>query len=160
MFDDITLASVVGIDISFVIEFIGCLIFSFSGSILKEIYNTNSIEGYNFDPHKVISSTMVAALASSVCKVYVLENPTWETMAFVTFTFGLLGFEIFKNLSSIEGIKKLIGDIKHIISLIEHGEKKSNDRDDRIDNRKIVNTQQVFKHKARPRIHNNNSNKD
>ena len=160
MFNNITLASVMGMDISFIIEFIGCLIFSFSGSILKEIYNTNSIRGYEFDPHKVISSTMVAALASSVCKIYVLENPTWETMAFVTFIFGLLGFEIFKNLSSINGIKRLIGDVRHIINLIESGEKKSTDNDDRFDIDNIHRQYTTTNLKPRPKVHNNNSNRE
>ena len=149
MFDNITLTSTVGIDLSVIIEFIGCLIFSFMGSILKEIYNTNSIIGYEFEPHKVISSTIVASLSSAAFKIYVLDNPSWELMAFVTFTFGLLGFELFKDLSTVDGIKRLISEFKHIMSLFVGAEKKSSGNQNHLNNSDGTNKSS----QVTPRVH-------
>lgn len=120
MLENITLTHVIGDNLFLLVEFIECLIFSFLGSLLKEIYNTNNIEGYEFEAYKVISSTIVGSLAVVAFKAYFLNDPDWTIMAFLTFTFGLLGFEIFKNLTSFEGIKHLINEISEIIGSVKN----------------------------------------
>ena len=116
MSNDIALLNVVGTYLFYFVEFVTFFIFSFIGSLLKEIYNTNSDVNHEFGAHRVISSTFVATLASMAFKAHYLDDPSWALMAFITFVFGLVGFEIFKNLSSIDGIKRMIKDFKEIMA--------------------------------------------
>ena len=113
------LSNLIGSDLYLFVEFVGCLLFSFIGSMLKEIYNTNAVCNYNFAPHRVISSTIAAGLASVFIKTHFFnEEYGWALIAFGSFTLGLLGFEIFKNLCSIEGIYKLIEQFRGLMSVL------------------------------------------
>lgn len=120
MLENITLTHVIGDNLFLLVEFIECLIFSFVGSLMKEIYNTNNIEKYEFEAYRVISSTIAASLATVAFKTYFLNDPDWTIIAFLTFTFGLLGFEIFKHLTSFEGIKRLINEFSEIIGSVKN----------------------------------------
>jgi hypothetical protein len=95
------------------------LLFAFIGSILKEIYNTNAIHGYAFGPHRVISSTIAASLSALFIKThYFSEEYGWALIAFGSFILGLLGYEIFKNLCSIEGIYHLIERFRELMGVV------------------------------------------
>ena len=86
---------------------------------MKEIYNTNSIYGYEFGPHRVISGTIASGLASLLIKThYFGEKYGWALIAFGSFVLGLLGFEIFKNLCSIDGIYNLIDKFRGLMAII------------------------------------------
>jgi hypothetical protein len=102
----------VGESLGPVIEFMGYLIFTFIGSLFKEIYNTNNKDDYEFRAHQVISSTIAASFTCVFARSMYLSEYGYGVMAFISFTLGLLGFEIFKNLSSVKGIKKLLDAIK------------------------------------------------
>ena len=107
-----------GLNLYFVMEIIGYLIFTFIGSLLKEIFNTNSVGGYMFQAHRVISSTIAASTVSVALRSMYLEDQSYAVMVFISFTLGLLGFEIFKNLCSIDGIKKLISEFTSLYGLL------------------------------------------
>lgn len=109
-----SLFSDVGANLYFVMEIIGYLIFTFIGSLLKEIFNTNSVNGYGFQAHRVISSTIASTITSSALRSLYMQEYSYPVMALVSFTLGLLGFELFKNMCSVEGIKKLVSDFNKI----------------------------------------------
>ena len=113
------LSTLIGSELFLFVEFIGCLLFAFIGSILKEIYNTNAVRGYVFGPHRVISSTIAASLTALLIKShYFTDEYGWALIAFGSFTLGLLGYEIFKNLCTIEGICHLINKFKQLMGVI------------------------------------------
>jgi hypothetical protein len=113
------LSTLIGSDLYLFVQFVGCLLFAFIGSILKEIYNTNAIHGYAFGPHRVISSTIAASLSALFIKThYFSEEYGWALIAFGSFILGLLGYEIFKNLCSIEGIYHLIERFRELMGVI------------------------------------------
>ena len=113
------LSTLIGSELFLFVEFVGCLLFAFIGSILKEIYNTNAIHGYDFGPHRVISSTLAAALTALFIKSYYFgEEYGWALIAFGSFILGLLGYEIFKNMCSIEGIYHLIDKFRELMGVI------------------------------------------
>jgi hypothetical protein len=123
------LSSLIGNELYIFVEFVGCLLFSFIGSILKEVYNCNTIYNYEFAPHRVISSTIAATLAAVFIKThYFGEEYGWALISFGFFTLGLLGFEIFKHLCSVEGIKHLISEFKDLMSFIANGESNHDDK--------------------------------
>ena len=130
---DNNLSSLIGNELYLFVEFVGCLLFSFIGSILKEVYNSNTVHNYDFAPHRVISSTIAASLTALLIKThYFGEEYGWALIAFGSFTLGLLGFEIFKNLCSIEGIKTLISqfrDLMAFIAGIDKGQVNQNNKD-------------------------------
>lgn len=118
---DLTLLTVTGDNLYIIIDFFGCLVFAFLGSLMKEVYNTNNIDGYKYAPYRVICSTIVGSIASSVFRTHYLTDVTYSENALVTFIFGLLGFEIFKDLTSIEGLKRLINKLKDITGILFGG---------------------------------------
>ena len=111
--DELSFLSDIGESLGPIIEFMGYLIFTFIGSLFKEIYNTNSKEEYEFKAHQVISSTIAASFTCVFARSMYLSEYDYGVMAFASFTLGLLGFEIFKNLSSIKGIQRLIAAIRN-----------------------------------------------
>lgn len=113
-----SLMSDIGANLYTVLELLGYLIFAFIGSFLKELYNANNVKKYRFEAHRVISSTVVASIACWSLRAHFIDDYNYAVSAFAGFTLGLLGFEIFKNLSSIEGIKHLIRDAKEIYRLL------------------------------------------
>ena len=111
--DELSFLSDIGENLGPIIEFMGYLIFTFIGSLFKEIYNTNSKENYEFKAHQVISSTIAASFTCVFARSMYLSEYDYGVMAFASFTLGLLGFEIFKNLSSIKGIQRFIAAIRN-----------------------------------------------
>lgn len=104
------------INIRYIVEFLSYFIFAFTSSLLKEVYCANTIRNYNFGPYRVICSTIIATLGTMALKeIYSQElNGLWGVTALISTVFGLLGFEIFKHLTSIAGIKSLLKEIKKI----------------------------------------------
>ena len=150
----LTLSNIVGDNVYCAIEFVSFFIFSFTGSLLKEIYNTNADNGHNFGAQNVLLSTIVATLCSVAFRNYFLiEQSSWGIMAFVSFVFGLIGFEIFVNLSSIDGIKKLVQDFKDIFigtrSTLDAAKQLKDSSSDEYSRRKSVN----LRHPKRAVIH-------
>lgn len=93
----------------YIIEFVSYFIFSFTGSLLKEMYNTNSTNEHEFSSYNVIASTIIATLFTMAFKeFYFGGEQEWAIMAFLSFVFGLIGFELFITLSSINGIRKFL----------------------------------------------------
>jgi uncharacterized protein YacL len=95
------------------VDFASYFIFSFIGSLLKEMYNTNSVKEYAFEPYKVIISTMVASLIALAVKEYYYDflNQYWGIMGIISLVLGFIGFELFRYISSIKGIRKIVGII-------------------------------------------------
>jgi hypothetical protein len=93
------------------VDFASYFIFSFIGSLLKEVYNTNSDREYAFEPYKVIISTMVASLLALAAKGYYNDflSQYWGIMGIISLILGFIGFELFRYVSSIRGIRKIIG---------------------------------------------------
>jgi hypothetical protein len=93
------------------VDFASYFIFSFIGSLLKEVYNTNSDREYAFEPYKVIISTMVASLLALAAKEYYSDflSQYWGIMGIISLVLGFIGFELFRYISSIRGIRKIVG---------------------------------------------------
>lgn len=93
------------------VNFASYFIFSFVGSLLKEMYVTNSNRKYRFEPYKVVISTIVASLIAVAVKEYYTEilDQYWGIMGIISLILGFIGFELFYYISSIRGIRKVIG---------------------------------------------------
>lgn len=104
------------IHIRYIAEFVSYFIFAFTSSLLKEVYSANTIRNYRFAPYRVICSTILATVGTiAVKEIYSQElDGLWGTTALISTVFGLLGFEIFKHLTSIKGIKSLLKEVKDI----------------------------------------------
>ena len=130
------------INIRYIVEFVSYFIFAFTSSLLKEVYCANTHPKYIFGPYRVISSTVIATLATVALKeIYSNElNGLWGITALISTIFGLLGFEIFKHLTSISGIKSLISEIKDLKNEIL--------TDEDIPKKKIDNTRRYIRKKS------------
>lgn len=117
----------IGFYLFYAIQYLSFFIFAFIGSLLKEMYNTNTDYDYNFDPYKVISGTFVSTFATVVFKHYYPKELDWELMIVITFVFGLLGYEIFTKLTSLEKIFDFIDRIKSITD-IKSSDSRSKDK--------------------------------
>ena len=115
---DEALLSTIGYYFFYFIQYISYFIFSFIGSFLKEIYNTNNDYDYEFDPYKVISGSILSTFASVGFRHYYYEYVDWELMSIVSFLFGLIGYEIFTKLTSLEDIFSFIERIKSLSNII------------------------------------------
>lgn len=104
------------VNIRYIVEFVSYFVFAFTSSLLKEVYSANTIHNYRFAPYRVICSTILATIGTVALKeIYSQElDGLWGTTAFISTVFGLLGFEIFKHLTSIKGIKTLLKEVKDI----------------------------------------------
>lgn len=116
------------VNIRYIVEFVSYFIFAFTSSLLKEVYCANTVKNYRFGPYRVICSTIIATIGTIALKeVYSQElDGLWGTTALISTVFGLLGFEIFKHLTSIKGIKSLLKEVKDIKDITDD----SNDNDD------------------------------
>ena len=114
--DQILLNDDLIVTVKYFIEFVSYFIFAFTSSLLKEVYCANTIKKYQFGPYRVICSTIIATVGTLAIKeVYHEElEHLWGVTATICTIFGLLGFEIFKHLTSIAGIKSLIKEIKEV----------------------------------------------
>ena len=114
--NELVLDNTIHVNVRYVIEFISYFIFAFTSSLLKEIYCTNTIPRYTFAPYKVICSTIIATLGTEAVKEYFSDyiEEMWGVAAFIGTIFGLLGFEIFKHMTSISGIKSLLLKLKDV----------------------------------------------
>lgn len=112
---NVTLLNVLGAKMTYLIDFIGYLFFSFVGSFIKEFTNANKLEEYQFEPYRVITSTICGAIAAAGIKsVFFPNTQSWEIMTVIGFVCGLLGVKIYKDLSDSNGIKRLIKEIYDI----------------------------------------------
>lgn len=117
------------VNIRYVVEFVSYFIFAFTSSLLKEIYCANTTPNYKFGPYRVICSTIIATIGTIALKeIYSQElDGLWGTTALISTIFGLLGFEIFKHLTSIKGIKTLLKDVKDIKDMKYDSDEENND---------------------------------
>jgi len=124
--------------INFMLEFASYFIFSFVGSLLKEIHNTNTNENHTFEAYRVVTSTIVASFLDIGIKIYYADmlDTYWGLMAPISLVLGLIGFELFWYLSSITRLKKLL---KFITSDEESSTKSTNDDDSNDENNKPKN---------------------
>ena len=99
--------NVLGFDVFYIIEIIGYFLFALIGSCLKEVYlyrirQTTTHKGRMI---RIIIGTIVATFLSLAFKdLFLTDRGTWKVMSFISFLFGVLGFDLFGKLSSIDGI--------------------------------------------------------
>lgn len=100
--------------IQHVVNFASYFIFSFIGALLKEMYRTNNSRGYSFEPYKVVTGTIIAMLLSVAIKAYYAEffDQYWGIMGIVCLCLGCVGFELFRYISTIKGIRSVIAVIR------------------------------------------------
>lgn len=100
--------------IQYLVNFASYFIFSFMGSLLKEIYNTNNDSDHEFEPYRVVTSTIIATLVALAIKEYYKEtlDQYWGIMGIISLILGFVGFELFYHISSIKALKKFIKSIK------------------------------------------------
>ena len=120
--------NVLGFDVFYIIEIIGYFLFALIGSCLKEVYlyrirQTTTHKGRMI---RIMIGTIVATFLSLAFKdLFLTDRGTWKVMSFISFLFGVLGFDLFGKLSSIDGIKDLardIRDVKHIVTHDDEGD--------------------------------------
>lgn len=92
--------------LNYLLDFVLYFIFSFIGSLLKEIHNTNTIKGYEFQSYHVISSTIIASLITIVLDHYFSDtfDHYWGSLGLINFVIGLAGFDLFQKVSSVRGL--------------------------------------------------------
>lgn len=115
--------NVLGFDVFYIIEIIGYFLFALIGSCLKEVYlyrirQTTTHKGRMI---RIIIGTIVATFLSLAFKdLFLTDRGTWKVMSFISFLFGVLGFDLFGKLSSIDGIKDLARDIRDVKYIVTH----------------------------------------
>lgn len=127
--------NVLGFNVYYIIEIVGYILFALIGSGLKEIYlyKIKHESTHTGRMWRIIIGTCVAMFLTMAVKDYLLHDEgTWKTMAFIGFFFGVLGFDLFGKLASIDGLKELAKDIHDIyITLFTYNkneEKKEEDK--------------------------------
>ena len=123
---DTALLNDIGYYFFYFIQYISFFIFSFIGALLREIYNTNIDLDYEFNPHKVISATFVSTFATITVRRFYPEFMDLEITITISFVIGLIGYELFTKLTSLEDIIEFIYRIKNIASITI--EKKDKDK--------------------------------
>jgi hypothetical protein len=127
--------NVLGFDVFYIIEIIGYFLFALIGSCLKEVYlyrirQTTTHKGRMI---RIIIGTIVATFLSLAFKdLFLTDRGTWKVMSFISFLFGVLGFDLFGKLSSIDGIKDLardIRDVKHIVTHDDEGDSPNHNKE-------------------------------
>ena len=127
--------NVLGFDVFYIIEIIGYFLFALIGSCLKEVYlyrirQTTTHKGRMI---RIIIGTIVATFLSLAFKdLFLTDRGTWKVMSFISFLFGVLGFDLFGKLSSIDGIKDLardIRDVKHIVTHDDEGDSQNHNKE-------------------------------
>lgn len=127
--------NVLGFDVFYIIEIIGYFLFALIGSCLKEVYlyrirQTTTHKGRMI---RIIIGTIVATFLSLAFKdLFLTDRGTWKVMSFISFLFGVLGFDLFGKLSSIDGIKDLardIRDVKHIVTQDDEGDSPNHNKE-------------------------------
>lgn len=133
--------NVLGFNVFYIIEIIGYFLFALIGSCSKEIYlfrirRTTTHSGRMI---RITLGTIVATFMALAFKDFFLaDRGTWKVMSFVSFLFGVLGFDLFGKLSSIDGIKDLAKDVHQVYEYAttpsepsaEHNKKKPTRKDD------------------------------
>lgn len=91
--------------VHYLIDFSLYFIFSFIGSLLKEMHNANTVDDYDFQPYKVVTSTVVSSLISVALDEYFHDmiNGARGMMGFTSLILGFCGFEIFRKISTLSG---------------------------------------------------------
>lgn len=127
--------NVLGFNVFYIIEIIGYFLFALIGSCLKEVYlyrirQTTTHKGRMI---RIIIGTIVATFLSLAFKdLFLTDRGTWKVMSFISFLFGVLGFDLFGKLSSIDGIKDLardIRDVKHIVTHDDEGDSPNHNKE-------------------------------
>ena len=127
--------NVLGFDVFYIIEINGYFLFALIGSCLKEVYlyrirQTTTHKGRMI---RIIIGTIVATFLSLAFKdLFLTDRGTWKVMSFISFLFGVLGFDLFGKLSSIDGIKDLardIRDVKHIVTHDDEGDSPNHNKE-------------------------------
>ena len=98
------------------VQFISYFLFSFLGAFLKELHYANNKTDYEFAAYKVVYGTIVATFISVAFREYFIDDvySHWEIMAFVSLVFGMLGYELYGYLSTVDGFRNLISGVKDI----------------------------------------------
>ena len=101
--------------IQYMVNYTSYFIFSFIGSTLKEINNTNNDVEHDFDPYRVVTSTLVASLCALAVKEYFKEtlDQYWGIMGIISLILGFVGFEIFFHISSIRALNRFITNLRY-----------------------------------------------
>jgi hypothetical protein len=81
---------------------------------------------------RIIIGTIVATFLSLAFKDWFLpDRGTWKIMSFISFLFGVLGFDLFGKLSSIDGIKDLAKDIRDVKHIMTHDDEEDSPNHDK-----------------------------
>ena len=115
--------------IYFAVQFVSFFLLTFMGSILKEIYDTNSSPDHEFSAYKVFNGTIVGTIMCIIIHEYYLDSYNWKLMVAVGFLTGLIGSEIFVRFSNIKGVKTILEVIlnRKLPDIEESAEAKEND---------------------------------
>lgn len=122
-----------GSELYIVIQLIGLILFALAGAFFKEFFESYKNNSRIY-PFKIIIATVISSTLSFSIKEYFFPDiNSMKPMLAVSLIFGIIGFELFTKISSIEGIKSLSADIgiiiKNLIFTVEHLDSKKKDDD-------------------------------
>jgi hypothetical protein len=120
-----------GVRIEDLIEF--CLIFflAFLGSFAKDYMNLMNFSGKKMSIPIIIFSAFTASLAMFAISNYMKPYIGIRGLMFLSFTFGLFGFQLLKRISTIEGFFKLVRDTIDLVrDFVEFRKRDKKDKDE------------------------------
>lgn len=102
-------------DRNFYIEVLIIFIVSLLGSLCK-IYVVKTKSGFPLSLFKVLSATLTATIITISIEPFLMESVPSRAWFAINFVIGMLGDDILKRLTSIEGTLSLIKDVRGTIA--------------------------------------------
>ena len=112
--------SLVTISISFTLYFLTSLL----GAFLKDFYNTYTQKDEKIRIGRILTGSISATFIMLGFEDYLYKYFGLKTIILISFLMGVLGFEIFKNINSMDGLKGFLIKIKEFRDVYKDIEKK------------------------------------
>ena len=102
----------------YVLDGVAYFISAMVGAFVKDMYDTHN----GTRPRIEIRRVLIATLLSTLITFAVREHVPEDSLPFITFIVGVIGWELFVRISTIEGLMGTIRDIRlFIVSLVSPG---------------------------------------
>lgn len=102
----------------YVLDGVAYFISAMVGAFVKDMYDTHA----GTRPKIEIRRVLIATLLSTLITFAVREHVPEDALPFITFIIGVIGWELFVRISTIEGLLGTIRDIRlFIVSLVSPG---------------------------------------
>lgn len=109
------LKDILGSELYVIVQLFGYFLFALCGSFIKESYNNYINKKEKIETIKIVISTVISVTITYMIKEYFFQDEQYRKLCLsISLILGILGFEIFTKISTVEGLKSLSMDI-HII---------------------------------------------